>query len=305
LSEQCHRFTNYHITNLDQTIFMKKRILLFSSSIVLLSGLIMSYNAGPGSPGGQNRTGATIAGSSCSGGGCHTGTGSYTNTGLNVSLTSGITPVSAWKPDSVYTVIITGGTTAPKYGFQLTSAWDNAGTNVPAGTFSGATGTTHIATVSGYSIFEHGNAQTPIAGQFVKTATWTAPSSGTVDTVDFYLTVNNVNGTGSTDGDKSNNVKISIGKVNPAAVGTLNADIKIAAYPNPVTDKLNISLENAENGTYTIRVFDMNGKVVANHYANVNKSFSTTINTAAWANGMYHVQLQKDGAQRTIAVVKQ
>lgn len=238
----------------------------------------------------------------CSTGGCHGG-GTFTNTGLSVSLTLNAVPVSTWKPDSVYTVVIAGLTTAPKYGFQLTSAWNNSGTNTPAGTFSGAGGGTHVTPLGGYSIWEHETAQTPNTGAIIQTATWTAPSATTVDTVDFYLTVNNVNDNNSTPGDNSNNVKVSFGK-NTTSVATLSADIKIAAYPNPVTDKLNITLDNAGNGTYSIRVFDVTGKTVAAQTANVKGSYSTSINAASWAKGMYHVQLQKDGAQRTIAIMK-
>lgn len=283
---------------------MKKRILLFSASIILFSGMILSNVQGPSLQGNLNRTGVTAGLNNCSSGGCHSG-GTYTNTNLTVSLAKGATPVTSWQPDSVYNVIISGGTTAPKYGFQLTSAWDNGGTNTPAGTFTVGAGNTHVDVNGGYSILEHGALLTPIVGQILSTATWTAPSSPNIDTVDFHLTVNNVNGTSSTNGDNSNNVKVRFAKYNAASVASLNADIKIATYPNPVTDKLNISLENAGSGTYSIRVFDMNGKVVANQTANVNKSYSTSINAVAWANGMYHVQLQKDGAQRTIAVVKQ
>lgn len=276
---------------------MKKKILLFSCSIVFLAGTIMSNNGGPG----ENRTGVT-GNNTCGGGGCHSNTANYNNTNT-VTLNIGSTPVSTWKPDSVYTVIIQGTTDAPKYGFQLTAAWDNNGNNTPVGTFSGALTGTQIVTLAGYPVFEHQGARTASGGNIQQQITWTAPSVSTVDTVDFYLTVNNVNGTGSTDGDKSTNMKVSFGKAT-TSVATLNADIKIAAYPNPVTDKLNISLDNAGNGTYSIRVFDATGRTVANETAKVNGSYSTSINAASWAKGMYHVQLQKDGAQRTITVMK-
>lgn len=281
---------------------MKKRLLLFSTSIVLLSGLIMSYAGGPATNG-QNRTGVNNGLNNCSSGGCHSG-GSFTNTNLTVSLTKGVNPVTTWQPDSVYTVRISGKTTAPKYGYQLTSAWNNGTNDIPAGTFTAIAGANQVVPSGGFSIFEHTQAATATGGDILASATWTAPSAGTVDTVDFYLTVNNVNGNGVIQGDNSNNVKISFGK-QTVSVAQLHADIKVAAYPNPVTDKLNISLENAGDGTYSIRVFDMTGKIVANQSANVKGSYSTFINAAAWAKGMYHVQLQKDGAQRTIAVVKQ
>lgn len=281
---------------------MKKKILLFSSSIVLLSGLIMSYSGGP-ALNGENRTGTSNGGPSCAGNGCHTGTGNYTNNNLTVSLAIGATPVSTWKPDSVYTVIISGSTTAPKYGFQLTSAW-YSNMVAPAGTFTTSGPGVHAALVSGFSIFEHEGTRTPgTNGAILHTATWTAPPASTIDSVTFYLTVNNVNGTGSIDGDNSTNKTFGFKRAT-TSVATLNADIIIAAYPNPVTDKLNITLDNAGNGTYSIRVFDVTGKTVATQTADVKGSYTTSINAASWAKGMYHVQLQKDGAQRTIAIMK-
>jgi hypothetical protein len=82
-------------------------------------------------------------------------------------------------------------------------------------------------------------------------------------------------------------------------------DVAISAYPNPVMNSLNIKLDNAANGTYYVKMININGQIVLNQAIAVNSSnFETSINTAALANGMYALQITKDGAQHTIAIVK-
>ncbi len=285
---------------------MKKRILLFSSSIILFSGMIMSNNGGPITNGNGNRTGSKVTTTNCSSGGtCHA-----TNTGTTLALAglldSNNAVVTTWEPGVTYKVQLTGSNaTQSRYGFQVSVVHGTGVSQAQAGVFGTAPANTLVKPTTGLQIWEHTSA-IPYTTTFTNVINWTAPIDTNIDTVKIYAIVNAVNGNGNVSGDAPNVAPmVAYARQTAASVATLNADIKIATYPNPVTDKLNISLENAGSGTYSIRVFDMNGKVVANQTANVNKSYSTSINAAAWANGMYHVQLQKDGAQRTIAVIKQ
>lgn len=284
---------------------MKKRMLIFSGSILLFSSLSMSYSTGPITQGQGNHTGSQGTAIGCAGGGCHGA--NNTNTTIIISLTDTVTNtivLDGWQPGKTYRLDLSGVNSAmTKYGFQLSAVRDSGSVEVQAGTFSGAPGNTAIKPSGNLLILEH-TAKLNVTGFYNTSIFWTSPSIPGVDTIEFYATVNAVNDDNTAGGDQPNSAK-KVYTPNTTSVATLSADIKIATYPNPVTDKLNISLENAGSGTYSIRVFDMNGKVVANQTATVNKSYSTSINTAAWANGMYHVQLQKDGAQRTIAVVKQ
>ncbi len=283
---------------------MKKRILLFSTSIILFSGMILSNNAGPITMGNGNRTGSKGSTANCSTGGCHATNNSATFSAVTLLTTNNI-PVTNWEAGMTYKVRLSGSAAQSRYGFQVSSVHGVGAAQAQAGVFSSAPTNTAIKAVSGLQIWEHTSSIT-FTNLFTIDIDWTAPIDTTIDTVKFYAIVNAVNGNGQVSGDAPNVTPMAAYKrYSAASVAELNADIKIATYPNPVTDKLNISLENAGSGTYTIRVFDMNGKVVANQTANVNKSYSTSLNAAAWANGMYHVQLQKDGAQRTIAVMKQ
>lgn len=135
------------------------------------------------------------------------------------------------------------------------------------------------------------------------TLNWTAPNTDTIDTVKFYVIANAVNWDTQPTGDEPNNA-MWIFPRNTTSVKDLNANIKLDIFPNPVTDKLNISMENADKGTYTIKVFDIQGKVVATQTANVNKTYKTSINAAAWASGMYHLQISNGSAQRTLKFTK-
>lgn len=283
---------------------MKKRILLFTTSIVFTAGAIMSNNAGPANPGGQNRTGTLGAGTATCASGCHTG-GSYTNGTPNFALLDGANIVTSWEPGHTYSVAVNGTSSAPKYGYQLTAAWYNGSTYLPQGTFTAVTTTnSHVASLGGYSILEHSMAITVAGNNYMIAGSWTAPASvSTVDTISFHFTINNVDGTGNQTGDNSNNYVFKYFK-NTTSVKELSAKIKLNAYPNPMTDKLNISMEGADKGQYTINVFDVAGKVVSTQDVNINGSYNTTINTSAWASGMYHVQVKQGAAQKVIAVMK-
>ncbi len=296
---------------------MKKRILLFTCSAFLFAGITMSYNGGPAANGQGNRTGSQGSTANCSTGGCHSANTPTTTDTVLFYLANGITGTTSWMPGQSYKIrlLVTSTNTAyAKFGFQMTSVCDSGAFQVQAGTFTGLpAGNVDDQIVTGVTgsplqIVEHTFRQemTPSITKSTGTVTlnWTAPNTDTIDTVKFYVIANAVNFDLANTGDSPNNAMWTFTR-NTTSVQALNADIKTDIYPNPMSDRLNISMKNAENGVYSIKVFDMNGKVVANQTATVNKTYQTTINTAAWANGMYHVQLKKDGAQRTIAVVKQ
>lgn len=282
---------------------MKKRILLFTGSIVLLSATLMSYNSGPGLLG-QNRTGSAGGSTTCSDVGCHAG-GSYTNTAsLTLFDSTGVTIKTTWQPNHTYKAVLGGVTSAPKIGFQVTSAYFNGSTNLPIGTFSNLSSGLHLATVGGFSIVEQSSAIS-VTGGYTKNFDWKAPNVTTMDTISFYVTVNCVNGTGNESGDNSTNQVFKVGR-NTTSVPEISGsgNVKIVAYPNPLTSVLNISLENVASGAYTINVFDIRGKVIATQNATVSKFHMATFNTSDWAAGMYHVQLSNGENVKTISVVK-
>jgi hypothetical protein len=288
---------------------MKKRILLSSVSAILFSTLFMSYDNGPGQESNLNISGTSGPGTCGLQGYCHVG-GTYTSTVTTVMYDSmGTATVNSWKPGRTYKLVCSGASSAPKYGFQFSAAYYTGSTYLQAGTFSILSTNTHNILVGGFDIVEHSQPLNVVGGQISHSRLWTAPNSTSIDTVDFYLMTNNVNGNGNVNGDNSIRTVAKYGRDTTTSTASitpqLNANLTINTYPNPVTDKLNITISHADKGSYTISLFDMQGKLVNKQTADVNGAYSTSVNTTSLAAGMYHVQLKKDGAQKTMMVVKE
>ena len=114
------------------------------------------------------------------------------------------------------------------------------------------------------------------------------------------------NGDGTTGGDNSMNFKKTYYRQGyVASVNELSAAIDIKAFPNPLSNELNISLSNAEKGNYSFRIFDLNGRTVAEQASNISGSKTLQFNTTAWPAGVYHLQVSKDGASKTLSLIKQ
>ena len=254
---------------------MKKKILLFTSATLFTAAIFMSNAGGPAHISWQNRTGSDGTTNHCGTAGCHVTPGSYTS--LPPEIRVWTIPLqndtSYYIPADTYQIIIDcQSVTAPKWGFQVSASY-NDGSYHPAGTFFYTNGNLHDTTI---------------------------------DSVTFYCTINLVNGDNLPTGDNYTNFKRTLRRSGyVASVKKLAAEIKCTAYPNPVTDQLNISIEDAEKGNYDIRVFDINGKVVEAQTAAVGSSYKGSVNTSAWAKGIYHLQLRKGDAQKTIAITKQ
>ncbi len=318
---------------------MKKRILLFT----LVAGfgyiILSSASAGPGNAG-YNCTGADASSGAgnptgCVGGSCH---GSSVNTGITVKIeldSAGVTTSSTtlgtghYKPGYTYTIKITGtNTTAsnlPKFGFQIsaTKGATATATVVNAGALQSTglpTGTHYLAAPGTSSSFyanlvEHSTRLSPTSGTgatgttYVESITWTAPAAGT-GVVSLWAAINAVNNLppgGADAGDLSNTNHLVLNESSvTTSVSEVSSALSITAFPNPTTSNLNINLDNAQAGTYTLSVFGMTGAMVANRAIEVNGTSSTTgINTANWATGLYNVVIEKDGSRKTLLVVKQ
>lgn len=291
---------------------MKKRMLLFTCSVAFGSLFLISNNNGPAQMGQGNRTGSQGSTANCStGAGCHATNNTATKDSVFFFMPDGITGVSSWLPGQTYKVRLLVSTlpdiTFGRFGFQISSVRDSAGMEVQAGSFSGLPTQTHITTVGtggmALDIVEHGPKHNMSAGTGTVQVSWTAPAVDTIDTVKFYVIANASNNDGTSSGEQPNN-GMRIFPRNTTSVKDLNANIKLDIFPNPVTDKLNISMENADKGTYTIKVFDIQGKVVATQTVNINKAYKTSINAAAWAQGMYHLHISNGSAQRTLKFTK-
>jgi hypothetical protein len=168
--------------------------------------------------------------------------------------------VTNYKPGMSYTLKVTGTNTStsslPKFGFQVTVV-NSSGAGTSAAVLAGALGTTGLptgvrytsaASGCGIDILEQSSARTATTGGGATGSTyvmsglpWIAPAAGT-GTVVIYGCINAVNGTGGSSGDRWNNGSASITEL-PAvnnSVVTVSNGISVKAFPNPVSNNLNL-----------------------------------------------------------------
>jgi hypothetical protein len=88
--------------------------------------------------------------------------------------------------------------------------------------------------------------------------------------------------------------------INPTALNT-NKGVGLNAYPNPTADKVNISVENAWIGEYSVSVKDVLGKEVM-----IQKSNSSVfqIDLTSLPSGLYLVQVSHKNGTKTIQIAK-
>lgn len=91
-----------------------------------------------------------------------------------------------------------------------------------------------------------------------------------------------------------------IPRINSVA-GIFKGELKV--YPNPVKgDQLTVEVPNVITDEAELKVYDVLGKLISEF--KVSDATKFTINTAAWAQGVYHVVLNSNDAQFTTKVIK-
>ena len=71
-------------------------------------------------------------------------------------------------------------------------------------------------------------------------------------------------------------------------------DIKVALYPNPVFDQLNVKIEGDKYRNYTLRIFDINGKLVRITQLSKTKKGIISIDINDLISGLYIINLSTD-----------
>ncbi|MBS1689353.1 MAG: T9SS type A sorting domain-containing protein, partial [Bacteroidetes bacterium] len=207
-------------------------------------------------------------------------------------------------------VALTGTNSAslPGYGFQAAAV--TAG-NVQAGSFIvGSIADQHTTSFIGsgsVQLIENKRIIPYTSGPGVYEADfqWTAPVAGK-GTVTLYSVLLAADGDGTEAGDQANAATpVTIGEAGANDVSSVNNNIDIKAYPNPVKDKLQLKLTGTLSGIYTISVYDMAGKQIMRKMAPVNsKEINIELNANDWANGIYQLHIISDGLQRSMPILK-
>ena len=312
---------------------MKKRILLLPV-IGLVAYVVLSSSAsGAGATSGYNATGSET--------GLGNVTGCYANSSCHASAaTAGITlsieldsagvvasstaTSGHYKPGYTYSIKIIGTNTTtntlPKFGFQVSAITGSTAVTTPtnAGTFvtsSLPAGVQYTPANTNFvcNVVEHSTRLNPSSGTggtgtvYTESFNWTAPAAGT-GTVSIWAALNAVNDApnGADAGDKWNTNKLVLTELSDVSVANVLSNISINAFPNPATTNLNLQLTGAEEGNYSLQVFDLSGRTMTTENLAVSGNhFVTALNTANWAPGMYSVVLSKDGNTKAITVAKQ
>ncbi|HMG66596.1 MAG TPA: T9SS type A sorting domain-containing protein [Chitinophagaceae bacterium] len=76
---------------------------------------------------------------------------------------------------------------------------------------------------------------------------------------------------------------------------------EIVVYPNPVRDKLNVNITNAQNNITTANLFDNNGKMV---YKGIMVSGTNMIDMTNFAKGVYMLTLKNSTDVQNIKIIK-
>ena len=305
---------------------MKKTTFFIGAAALVMGYFIFSsYAGGAGAQAGMNVTGAENTTGCGASGGCHN-SAANSNIAVSVELDSAGKPTTHYVGGGTYTIKITGtnkGTSTLSYfGFQISAIQGTTGSSSPVnvGTFSTnlPAGTQFTSgTANGFTadVVEQAQAISKTSGTgangttYVESIGFTAPAAGTGN-FSIWGVLQAVTGRkGASDAWNSSHVTISEWPAHVAGIAAVNGDnkIEVKAYPNPVVNQLNLSLNNLGNeGRSLVHVFDASGKLVATQSIEATGNMQTqTIDASVWKSGLYSVVVE-NGAQRThLNVVKQ
>jgi len=197
------------------------------------------------------------------------------------------------------TVNAGGNSGVPVYGFSIT-ALDATGDSIGNFVLIGSGATTSLLVANGKQYVGHKNANSTVAWTF----NWQSPA--TVEPVFFYLVVNRANGDGGVSGDNVFTATYradanGIAVVGPSSIQNIDAltDKSIMVFPNPISDRLNLSFNLANGSDVKADIYNLNGQLVK-PLIEENLSFGShdrSYNVAGeLSTGIYLVKMTIDGA---------
>lgn len=266
---------------------MKLRTISVLSFAALSLFILSSSSGGRAAIFNEDRTGSPVAagGSFCNN--CHGGG----NFGAAISaqlLDANSNPVTSYKPDSVYQLVVSMMGSAPEWGVQavmLTNA------NTKGGDLSGTSANAKISPVSGRQYLEHNNPST--SGTF--TVNWTAPPAGT-GTISLYAAGVGTNNNGGSSGDEAKKLTPMLFIEDSNFSLEESSFISINTYPNPSSDFININVGSANLAFADVNLFNLQGQQVSSFLnqsvvsGSINKLDVSSLN-----EGMYILELVNDG----------
>ncbi len=244
---------------------MKKTLLTitFILGIIIAQIVFASWSSGDfhqkntsGSPAGYS---GSPADNICTA--CHTGPAATAQTGW---ITSNV-PVAGYTPGVTYAITATAARVGhTKFGFEI-SPQNNAGGQ--QGTLISTSTETQM--VTGKYITHSAMGTNGPSGSKTWTFNWTAPAAGT-GAVHFYGAFNITNAGNNASGDTIYTSTLVINENSGIGIAGNYAGISgISVYPNPVCGFLNMEYSLSLTSLVDIRLFDVQGKFIANLYSDV------------------------------------
>lgn len=173
------------------------------------------------------------------------------------------------------------------YGFQMVSLKSDDDTAI--NNFTDLPNQIHDVILFGRQYVEHSNR----LGSDSIPVKWIAPDMGSGD-ITFYAAANAVNGNGSSSGDGSDTVQITIKEGMTSSLDFLN-ESSVELFPNPVQDYLNIKSETLPD---ELIVYNQSGQIMLKSYA------SNQLDLSHLNSGVYILHLLKDDSRIVKQLVK-
>lgn len=265
---------------------MKNKFLILST--LSLGWILMMSNSINVVANRGDKTGSPVqSGSSQCGGSCHGG-GSMTTPTISVSLLDASNAsVTEYTPGETYTIKTEVSSNASAYGFQMVALLNN---NSNAGVSTASSSNVQIETLNSRKYSSH-NGGASANGVFE--TTWVAPASGEGN-VTFYASGVAVNLSGNFAGDKPTSPTSLLvtekdadtggGGTGGGTVGVDQADdMKLAIFPNPVINNLNIVNVSIKE----VRVYSLSGEKIV-------VSNQKTIDLSNLHSGVYIIKILKN-----------
>ena len=79
----------------------------------------------------------------------------------------------------------------------------------------------------------------------------------------------------------------------------------LIVYTNPASNTLNISIEQNMRENITVRLFDMQGKMILEQNEEAKGYFQTQVGLSNLASGVYQLQIQTEGSILNYKIIKQ
>jgi hypothetical protein len=266
---------------------MKKHLLLrngFVASAILFASIsahTFSSQAPPNRNGSPASNGVTCANSSC-----HSGSSS----GQIITITSDI-PTSGFEENTDYTFTVTGdwsaATGANTSGFEASLE----STSGFEGTLSSG-GNSNVKLVGMGNFASHNGDQGFTSGMTEWSFNWN--SGMAPDGTSVYAVINFANGDGGTSGDNVLTKSLQLTKAQNISIGE-NSIANLKTFPNPTTDVLNISFSNEGISDNSLKLYDMQGRLVKDLYSGkITGEFNESFIISDLSPGIYILNIQNE-----------